>query len=284
MVSDLQMGAVIPPLVIGVLITNEEYKQLSQFTDTGQLQGFFAQLDTDKISIIDGMQRTTALKEATVANQKMLSSRVRVEFWVTEYVSSLVYRMLILNTGQVPWELARQLETVYRQFLRKLSAELAYDEVVIFQKDDQRRRVTAGQYQGSSIVELLLIFSSRKTQIDLKDRVAEDFTRLDAIEASAHAEFIDYFVEMLRCLARLDKAFSRLPKAEDVDSSRLSSGKDIFGSFPSMAGFAASISVYLFDEPGFPIKWETVPDRMAFIKEVNLYPSRKVGRTSRAGT
>ncbi len=267
MVSDLQVGGVIPPLVIGVLVTSEEYHQIRVITDGEQLRVFFAGLENDRISIIDGMQRTTALKEATTANEDVQTRVVRIEFWVTEFVSSLIYRMLILNTGQVPWELSRQLETVYSQFLRKISKDLAIDEVEIFQRNDQRRRVSAGQYQGSSIVELLLIFSSRKTEIDLKDRVAEDFARIDAIETSAHAEFVDYFIEMLRCLARLDKSFSKLPKEPDADDTRLSSGKDIFGSFPSMAGFAAAVSVYLFDEPGFSIDWAVARERIAFVTD-----------------
>ena len=252
----------IPPIVVGVLVTEEERRRLADLADAPRLLAFFAALEADKISIIDGMQRTTALKEADAANPDVRARRMRVEFWVTEFISSLIYRMLVLNTGQVPWELARQLETVYGQFLRKISAELGADDVAIFLKDDQRRRANAAQYQGSTIVELLRAFLSRKTEVEVRDRVAEDFARLDAIETSAHAEFIDFFVQMLRCLVRLDRASSRLERDPAEPAARLDAGKDIFGSFPAMAGFAAAVSVYLFDEPGFPIDWASAAEKM----------------------
>ena len=266
MVSDLQTGAVIPPIVVGVLLSDTEQAELAKLLTTPELVAFFQALDADKISIIDGMQRTTALKEAEAVDPNIRKRKVRVEFWVTKFINSLIYRMLVLNTGQVPWELARQLETVYSQFLKKITAELGDDDVAIFLKDDQRRRANAAQYQGSRIIELLLVFSSRKTEVEVRDQVAEDFARLDAVETSAHAEFIEFFVEMLRYLARLDRAFSRLgPIAADA-ASRFDAGKDIFGGLPAMAGFAAAVSVYLFDEPGFKLDWTTATKKMTDVR------------------
>lgn len=276
MVSDLQIGAVIPPIVVGVLVTAEERKQLSDIADEAALIGFVGTLDPDKISIIDGMQRTTALKEAEAANNDVRTRRVRVEFWITEFLNSLIYRMLVLNTGQVPWELARQLETVYGQFLRKITEELGASTVSIFSKDDQRRRVDAGQYHGSRIVELLLVFSSRKTEVEVRDRVAEDFARLDAIETSAHAQFIEYFIEMLRNLVLLDKAFSKIETDQTEPPSRFASGKEIFGSFPAMVGFAAAVAVFLFDEPGFEINWVTAADNIKKVQESTRIVTEKL--------
>jgi hypothetical protein len=266
LVDDLQKGAIIPPIVVGVLVSQEGRAELAKCSSAEQLVEFLSTLDDDDLSIIDGMQRTTALKEAVSENKKVLMGEVRVEFWITEYINSLIYRMLVLNTGQVPWELARQLETVYGQFLRRISSVLGKDEVTIFLKEDRRRRADAAQYQGSIIVELLLVFSSRKTEVEVRDRVAEDFARLDAIETSAHSEFIDFFIEMLRCLARLDKAFSRLESQTAETPARFDAGQDIFGSLPAMAGFAAAVAVYLFDEPGFPIEWNLVPKKMETVK------------------
>ena len=267
LVEDLQSGAVIPPVVLGVFVETDE--QLAEFSRISERQAFsqwVQSLPAESISIIDGMQRTTALKEAVSINPEISQTLVRVEFWISKFLNSLIYRMLVLNTGQVPWELARQLETVYGQFLRRITKEVQGD-AEIFERDEKRRRVEPGQYQGSSVIELLLIFSSRKSEVDIKDRVAEDFARLDAIETTAHAEFVDYFVEMIRMMVTLDRAFSLLPKDQDAPNARLRSGKDIFASFPAMAGFAAAVSVHLFDEPGFSIDWEKAAVRMKETKD-----------------
>ncbi len=76
-------------------------------------------MDPKTKSIIDGMQRTTALQEAKDSfGENQLN--IRVEFWIADKLNSLIYRMLVLNTGQVPWEMARQLETIYSQLLKSI--------------------------------------------------------------------------------------------------------------------------------------------------------------------
>jgi hypothetical protein len=176
--------------------------------------------------------------------------------------------MLVLNTGQVPWDIGRQLETVYGQFIKLIQASLG-ENIEIFRLEDNRRRSQAAQYQSKSIVELLLIFSPRKNEIDIKERISEDFVRLDAMEASSNEMFIDQFIIALKLLTNLDKAFSRLDPVGQAnsDGKRIRYGKDIFGSFPAMAGFCSAVSVFVFDEPGFTIPWGEVRQRM---KEVEV--------------
>lgn len=110
----------------------------------------------------------------------------------------------------------------------------------------------------------MLIFSSRKIEVDVKERISEDFARLDAIEASSNMIFIDQFVLTLKLLSRLDIAFARLdPQGQpNQEGKRIRYGRDIFGSFPAMAGFCAALAIHAFDEPGFDIQWGEVPGRM----------------------
>lgn len=266
MIADIRARAVLPPLVLGVLASEPEMGAIEKVNDADSFINLFKGEGLKKISVIDGMQRTTAIIDAIKEDQSVGNMMIRVEFWVSSYINSLVYRMLVLNTGQVPWELGRQLETIYNQFLVKIKEELK-DSAEIFARDDTRRRYRAAQYQSKEIVELLLLFSSRKSELDIKDKVAEDFARLDAIESTSHGEFIDYFIRSLKLMTELDRALSRFEPSLDLAArlSRIRTGKDIFASFPAMAGFCAALSVSLFDEPGFLIEWDKVPERMATI-------------------
>lgn len=191
LVSDIKIGAVIPPVVVGVLLPRDKYDLLVGAERIEDYLEAAGGSDGERISVIDGMQRTTALLTATQEKPDITGRLIRVEFWVAERVNSLIYRMLVLNTGQVPWEIGRQLETIYGQFVTQIRESVG-DMVTLFQSDENRRRVQAGQYQSKNVIELLLIFSSRKSEIEVKDKVAEDFARLDAIETTAHTEFIDY--------------------------------------------------------------------------------------------
>lgn len=266
LVEDIKLGAVIPPVVLGAYVDGVDISKVEAASTVGELLDILGRHDNERVSIIDGMQRTTAMLEALRQDPTLRERPVRVELWVSEYLNSLVYRMLVLNSGQVPWEIGRQLETVYGQFLKKIRNDLG-GEVEIFLANDQRRRAQAGQYQSRNIIELLLLFASRKSEMDFKDRVAEDFARLDAIETTAHNEFIDYFVGSLRLMADLDRAFSRYQGEDRPEGSRIRSGKDVFGSFPAMAGFCTAVSIALFDEPGFQIDWSSADRKFSEIKD-----------------
>lgn len=262
LVSDLRAGAIVPPVVVGIQCLDGA--TVESFRTAGadkEILELISELPSESISIIDGMQRTTAFLEAGSEDVNFFHHIQRFEFWISDNIGSLVYRMLVLNTGQVPWEIARQLETVYSQFLQRLTRELGHG-VQIFERDDERRRRDAGQYQASVIIRLFLTFASRRMEFDLKDKIAEDFARIDTVEASSHEQFFDLFVESLKLLVALDQSFSRAADPNFEDQVRVPDGRSIFLSYPALAGFITAVAVKVMDEPGFPVDWDETPKRM----------------------
>ena len=61
-------------------------------------------------------------------------------------------------------------------------------------------------------------------------------------------------------MSQIDRQFSRVNRNSE-ESERLKSGKDIFSSFPAMAGFFSAVSIEIFDEPGFKINWDTASQK-----------------------
>lgn len=274
LVNDLSKGAVIPPIVLGVLCTSDVQDRIAAAETSENVLELLQDLPGDDISIIDGMQRTTALREASEFNPSIMEQEVRVEVWSTQKIGSLIYRMLILNTGQVPWEIARQLETVYSQLVSVVKHS-APDRVEIFHKDEEKRRRSAGKYHASTIVRLFLAYSARRAEFDLKDRVAEDFARLDAIESSAHEEFVDYFNRTFRLLVNLDFAFARHNQVMEGRTVRIASGKEFFSNEPALTGFFVAVALHLFDAPGFKVDWSLTEPKMS---DVETAVSALVGR------
>lgn len=131
MVSDISDGAILPPLVLGGILTEEEFKSVSEMTEPSQLFKLMSTMDSDLISIIDGMQRTTAILEAN-KNKTILENPLRVELWLAKSINSLIYRMLVLNTGQVPWDMKRQLETIYQPILKEIKKEASLIWIFFF--------------------------------------------------------------------------------------------------------------------------------------------------------
>lgn len=151
MVDDIQLGAVLPPVVVGVVLPSKTFKQFRTATMAARRETIRT-VEADRFSIIDGMQRTTALIKAFEGKTPPPDRRVRVEFWIADGTGSLIYRMLVLNSGQVPWNLRRQIEVVFRSLVIELKSSVTNLEVL--ESNQPRRRSKGGQFQADDLVEL----------------------------------------------------------------------------------------------------------------------------------
>lgn len=259
MVEDIESGTILPPIVIGAVVSDKVFESAKACTTNDGFVCLMKSLDLESLSIIDGMQRTTALWEASgkVSSQDKVKD-VRIDLWLARSVGSLVYRMLVLNTGQVAWDIRRQLETIYKHILEQVKKQIP--DISVFNIDAKDRRSSAGQYRSTRIIELFLAFTSRKPHIELKEKVAEDFARMEATEATANERALPAFVVAMELLAKLDTAFAAcsIPAEFEGEGTRFKEGKDIFTSAPASIGFAAAASQFLLGKPGYPFAFESL--------------------------
>ncbi|WP_157163719.1 hypothetical protein [Pseudomonas syringae] len=262
MISDIRAGAVLPPVVIGVVVDESLIEEIS----SGKLsnpESFLESLKKFDLTIIDGMQRTAALFDACEIDLNISSREMRVEFWVAHSVRSLVYRMLVLNTGQVPWTLARQLSVVYAPLLEEVRLKVGNIER-IFSPDKPGRRVASAQFSSDALVELYLAFSLRKSNVDTKETLSEEFSRLDFVDNLADIGFQEHFYNTLSILVEFDKAFDRY---DNGNNGRFSRGKEVFGSQPARIGFMVATAQYVLGRPGLDRSIEDRSTRMAKVRE-----------------
>lgn len=248
MIADILLGTVLPPVVIGAVIDDESYEELAKRTKDQIIQLLIDH--PENVSLIDGMQRTTAMIEAeNESNGRLEDYQLRVEVWFARNTNSLIYRMLVLNSGQVPWDLKRQLETVFKSLIKDLKKSIP--EITIYQLDDKGRRKAPGQYRAADILDLYLVFGSRKEKVDIKERLADEFVRLDMIEVSSYDESGRLFADALTLMANFDKAFSRYKNINNLGlRSRFSDGDDVFASQTVRVGFITATSINMLGRPG----------------------------------
>jgi hypothetical protein len=280
MIDDILAGAILPPIVIGAVVSDETFEQATQCSTNEQFSELLRSIPTTSLSIIDGMQRTTALNQAITDGGQNYCESIRIDLWLAKNIDSLVYRMLVLNTGQVPWDIKRQLETIYKQVLMEIEKQVP--SIDVFNIDEKERRSGAGQYRSTRIVELFLAFSSRKPHIEVKEKVAEDFARMEATEATANEQALPAFIETMKLLAALDVAFSTTATApEHLDeSTRFKEGRDIFTSAPASIGFAAAAAQYLIGKPGYPFDFINLPQRLGSLSSSVLNIIDKITRAT----
>lgn len=242
MVEDLKKGATLPPVVIGAVLAPDDFSALRPVSAGASLD--FLPEDRSNLSIIDGMQRTAALQEAYADQPKIGESKVRVEFWLTDNVRAMIYRMLILNTGQVPWTISRQLSVVYAPLLAEI-VERVPDIDKVSTPDQPGRRVGPAQYSSDALVELYIAFSLRKTGVDTKEALSDEFSRLDFVDNLANEGFQEQFYGVLSMLSQLDKAFSRYDGEDGFPG-----GRFIFDRQPARIGFIVALGIAILGRPG----------------------------------
>ena len=249
MIKDIEAGAVLPPIVIGVIIPQDNFAIIEQLEDNNAFLEFINKIPEDSISIIDGMQRTKALSVALKDNANICDHEIRVEFWIASQINSLIYRMLVLNTGQVPWEIRRQIETVFQGIIKELKEKFPVIEIItLTDKNYKNKRSSPGQFQSDDIIELFLVFGAKKVKIDIPERLAEEFIRLDFISSTSNPNLTNIFYEVMFCLYKFDQAISRYQN-EEIQG-YFQKGKDLFSSQPACVGFVTALAFSILGRPG----------------------------------
>ncbi len=261
MVADLRQGAVLPPVVLGVVVGEALFDDFP-LPDVGSLDDILPPREERQLSIIDGMQRTAAILEAVDHDASIENDSLRVEFWLATNVRSMIYRMLVLNTGQVPWTITRQLSVVYAPLLQEIIHNVPELEKVST-PDRPGRRVAAAQYSSDAIVELYIAFSLRKTTVDTREAVSDEFSRLDFVDNLSDNEFQNQFYGALTLMARLDKAFSRYGSDSQQQLRR---GRSIFDRQPARIGFIVAVGSHVLGRPGGNRSAEDRSTRLAALK------------------
>ena len=265
LIDDLIRGTVIPPIVLGVKLEDDAFQTFEKDIKTNAPKLLESINTEEQVSIIDGMQRTTALREAISLKGFDNKREIRLEFWIAKSTNSLIYRMLVLNSGQIPWNIKRQLEVVFKQLKKELESNVK--DLVLFETDDPSSRKKAGEYQANQFIELFMLFGTKRISIDIQEELAEEFARLDIIETSGNEDFIEMFYGVSQLLVNLDIAFSNLTiNSSEIELNKFKTGKHIFSSQPARAGFIVACAQEIFGLPGMELPAEKQKEKYEKLK------------------
>lgn len=246
MINDIIEGTILPPIVIGIIVNEDIYHEIIK---SGDIWPFFENNKIHDISIIDGMQRTTAILEALEQQEKVSNYEMRVEFWISYDVNSMLYRMLVLNTGQVPWNMRRQVELIFDSIIKKIKHDLP--NITIYAVDDNQRRSRSGQYNAKDLIEAFLAFGARTWKIDVKEKVANEFTRGDIVQSAEETNIVNEFCKVLTYMYQWDQLLdSKMIESAETEGNKFRKGKDLFGSQPARVGLFSACGEYIFGRPG----------------------------------
>ena len=265
MQDDFCRGTIFPQVVLGIQSSKDFINDLKVGDDYDSLVIF----KDCTISIIDGMQRSNIYFKNYKGNE---NRKIRVEFWIANNSEKLLYRMLVLNTGQTPWNTRRQIEVIYGNLSKSIEQGLyeTYPElrekIELYAIDDGKRRTQAGKYHKSSVIELYLGFNIRNVKINVSDELAEEYQRFDVMESIEADDTFDVFICIFGMMCKLDLAFAQYTKKCE-ESGQFTEAKDIFVSSTSCVGFVVASAEFIYGKISVKRTKDKVIDKLKEYKK-----------------
>lgn len=217
--SDLRKGCVLPPIVLAVnLQLSEDIATIHAEQRLDVLTANFANITSDEVYVIDGLQRTNAIRQTVEElddgdRDSFLHRAVRVEVWVNIPFGAIAYRMLLLNAGQRPMSVKHQVEVLSSKLIDDLTGILDLD---VFRIGDARRRTQPGQFALAKLAQGFQAWLQGQPNLDLRNTVMEELLAESAIEVlgqsvpvGANAAHGDGFRRFVEWLVELDMALGQ---------------------------------------------------------------------------
>jgi hypothetical protein len=197
------------------------------------------------------MQRTAALKDAFEKQSSIAKNKLRIEYWLAFKTDSITYRMLVLNTGQIPWNLRRQIEVVFKPITKEIESKI--EGIKIIDVDDSTPRKNPGEFRANDLIEMYMVFGAKRDDIDLQERLADEFTKQDFIESIGSGNFNKMFYDVIKYLFDLDICFGKFKPTDSVLDGQFKKGSDLFRSQPACVGFVTAFSIAIMGRPGIEL-------------------------------
>lgn len=170
--EDLQNGALIPGITLAI-----EPSLASDFIDIVEHQDIPKITQKiknvrDNIYILDGLQRTHKIKELLdngiifKSEQKLL-----LEIWIEPDISHLVYRLIVLNSGQKPMSMRHQIELLFTTMRVTLTKEI--HDLIILVENEEVKRTSGRQFPFERLVTAYYSFLMRSPEVDKSSIVSE---------------------------------------------------------------------------------------------------------------
>lgn len=252
--EDLKKGCIIPPLVLGLKIDDKLSEANTDAVFAEQIIQLIRNIDSENVFIIDGLQRTNAIKQVRdnlfeaekEAFEKLI---LRVEIWPDITLAALTYRMILLNAGQKPMSLKHQLEVVSRPLCISLDSKYG-EKIKIIRQKDAARRSRYGHYNFSVIAQSFQAFVQKSPNIDVRNEVIAELNQIDVLanygdslaQSPTRKDLTTQYIEYIGYLLEFDEAlcmkYSEKKQAED--GSEVPSGVSILARDSFHLGIAAA--------------------------------------------
>lgn len=259
--QDLKENALIPPISLIIRNTSEVQEAIKDINEWKDIEEQINEkIKKGDLLILDGLQRTYCilnaieeLNDSVDEKEDFCNTRIRAELWYNIKYTAILYKMLVLNTGQVKMSMRHQIEILNIPLRDKISeiASTKGNSLEFSTYRSSRSTKDIYNYKFSDIIEGLTAFITQKPIVDKTNEVVKELERMKFVEEHSNPEVLskeEEIQEFTEILISLDEFLWEKYKdpliTHDEEGKEIklpwTSRNEIMNSPPMLAGIFAS--------------------------------------------
>lgn len=237
MKEDIKAGTLLPTITLAV---KKDFINDVNAALNGHL-GLDEILQTPgKVNILDGLQRTHILSDIKSEGHVFPSEQnVILEFWLEGDVKNLIYRIIVLNSGQKPMSMRHQIELLFSTTKENLKEKIPGLDIIT--ERDEARRTRPEKFPLERLALSYYSFITKSTEIDKENIIAQRLVEDSVLEGGEQelGDKFDKYTIFLEMFTKLDREVHRIYSAEEFTW---------FGSENFMISFFAAVADFSITE------------------------------------
>ncbi len=242
--DDFKKGALLPAITLAIEFSQvDKYLKLIDNEDFTTVQNLL--IKSEQIYILDGLQRTYIIDDLSNEGVELKDTqKLLLEIWFEKQINHLIYRLIVLNSGQKPMSMRHQVELLFMTLKNSLCNDI--NELELYVEKDNAIRSRPKKYAFDRIVNAYYSFLTKSPETDRDNLVVKKLNE-DDILSSTETELNENYISFKKYLAKyceIDEEIFRIYN----NFNDLSSYKNWLSEENTMKAFFAAISKFKIDE------------------------------------
>ncbi len=216
--EDLKEGAIMPSISLILMAKSEAQNEIKNLTGIKDIEKRINEkIKKGDLSILDGIQRTYCILNARDdlrnpdKRKTFLNTRISAELWYDMTYTAILYKMLVLNTGQVKMSIKHQIEILNISLKEKIS-EIASGKGAPLKFSTYKTPQPTNDiynYKLSDVIEAFTSFITQDPTVDKVNEIVKELERMKFVEKHSDPKILsneEEIQELTEILIDFDKA------------------------------------------------------------------------------
>lgn len=211
--KDIEEGALLPSITLAV--KHDLVADIVRDIDNTQKLESSLSAESSVVDILDGLQRTYILKELKENGVVFKEGQtLLLEYWLESDLKNIVYRMIVLNSGQKAMSMRHQIDLLFATTKQTIQENV--DGIELFTEREGTRRTSANKYPLNNIAAAYYSFLKGSPEQDSENIVNDQIRNNEIFESSKEKinEDFDTFLDILKKFKVVDGLAWQLYQSE----------------------------------------------------------------------